>query len=498
MGEEAVLSTGAGIARPAARVAAGASAQTVAEVPLVVDLDGTLIRTDSLLESLFVLAKERPLLLFRLPFWLGQGRAKLKQRVAAASMPDAKTLPYHAGLLQHLEAEKGRGRRLVLATGADERLARGVAGHLGLFDAVLASDGSANLSGEAKRQALVSAFGERGFDYAGGGRRDLPVWRSARRAILVDPSAALAAAARETVAVERTLGERRAAVGTWLRQLRWHHWLKNLLVFVPLLTAHRLADPQAIAQAVLAFVGMCLAASSVYLLDDLVDLPRDRSHPHKRQRPIASGAIPATRAVVVLALLWLGTVAVALALPVGYRLVLAAYGALMLAYVLRVRDVRVADALLLGCGYTLRILAGSAAVGIAVSAWLLICSTLLFFSLALLKRFAELSLVGAPVDARARSHGYQGSDAPMVAALGRAAGAMAMLVLALYPLADSALQPARWLIWGSCALMLYWMQRLWRLAGAGRIADDPVMFALRDRRSLVVGAIVVALLVAAA
>jgi 4-hydroxybenzoate polyprenyltransferase len=170
----------------------------------------------------------------------------------------------------------------------------------------------------------------------------------------------------------------------------------------------------------------------------------------------------------------------------------------MLAYVLRVHDVRVVDALLLGCGYTLRILAGSAAVGIAVSAWLLICSTLLFFSLALLKRFAELSLVGAPVDATARSHGYQGSDAPMVAALGRAAGALAMLVLALYPLAGSALQPARWLIWASCALMLYWMQRLWRLAGAGRIADDPVMFALRDRRSLLVGTIVVAFLVAAA
>jgi 4-hydroxybenzoate polyprenyltransferase/phosphoserine phosphatase len=498
MGEEALLSAGAGTARAAARVARGAPAQTVADVPLVVDLDGTLIRTDSLLESLFVLAKEHPSLLFVLPWWLAQGRARLKQQVAATSLPDVRTLPYHDDLLRYLQMQKAQGRRLVLATGADARLAHEVAGRLGLFDQVLASDGSTNLSGEAKRKELVAAFGERGFDYVGGGSRDVPVWRSARGAVLVDPTDALKAAVRQVTTVDEVLGDGRAGIGIWLRQLRWHHWLKNLLVFVPLLTGHRLSDPQALAQACLAFVGMCLAASSIYLLDDLVDLPRDRSHPHKKERPLASGDLPATRAVVVLALLWLGTVAVALMLPVGYRVVLAAYVVLMLAYVLRVHDVRVVDALLLGCGYTLRILAGSAAVGIAVSAWLLICSTLLFFSLALLKRFAELSLVGVLVDADARSHGYQCSDAPMVAALGRAAGATAMLVLALYPLAEPAVQPARWLIWGGCALMLYWMQRLWRLAGAGRIPDDPVMFALKDRRSLVAGAIVLALFVAAA
>ena len=498
MGEETLLSAGALLARASAEVARAGCGPSAEDVPLVVDLDGTLIRTDSLLESVFVLAKEHPFRLFALPFWLMQGRARMKQRLAATSLPDVLTLPYHADLLRYLRAQKAQGRRLVLATGADARLAREVASQLGMFDEVLASDGSTNLSGDAKRGELVAAFGERGFDYVGGGVRDIPVWRSARGAILVDPSGPLLAAVRKVTAVSDTLGDGRAGIGTWLRQLRWHHWVKNLLVFVPLLTADRLSDPQALAQAFIAFVGLCLAASSIYLLDDLVDLPRDRSHPRKRARPIASGAIPATSAVVALGLLWFGTAAVAVALPLGYRVVLAAYLALMFAYVLRVRDVRVLDALLLGCGYTLRILAGSAALGIAVSAWLLICSTLLFFSLALLKRYAELALVGVLVAAEAQSHGYQAGDAPMVAAAGRVAGAAAMIVLALYPLAEPTVHPGRWLIWGGCVLTLYWMQRLWRIAGARGIHDDPVMFALRDRHSLIVGAIVLALFVAAA
>ena len=224
----------------------------------------------------------------------------------------------------------------------------------------------------------------------------------------------------------------------------------------------------------------------------------ENASPRQQVQLNAAGAIPATHALAVLALLWLGTIAAAAALPVGYRLVLAAYVALMLAYVLRVHDLRAADALLLGCGYTLRIVAGSAALGIAVSAWLLICSTLLFFSLALLKRYAELAPAGAPVDSVAQSHGYQAADAPMVAAVGRVAGAAAMAVLALYALAEPAVHQGRWLVWGGCLLTLYWMQRLWRLAGQGRIRDDPVMFALKDRHSLAVGAIVLAMFVAAA
>jgi len=498
MGEEALLGALLPPAGASGGIARGDAGPVHADVPLVVDLDGTLIRTDSLLESLFVLAKERPRLLFSVPLWLAQGRARLKQRVAAAALPNARTLPYDRELLRYLDGQKRQGRRLVLATGADQRLARRVAEQLGLFDSVLASDGTTNLSGAAKQRALVAMYGERGFDYVGAGPRDLPVWRSARRAIVVSRSEPLAAAARKVATVERVLGGGGAGIGTYLRELRWHHWIKNLLVFVPLLAADRLTDAGVLAPAVAAFVGMCLAASSVYLLDDLLDLPRDRRHPHKRQRPIASGDIPATDALILLGLLLLGAVAVSLLLPAAYRAAVAAYLALMLAYVLRVRDLRIVDALLLGFGYTLRIIAGSAAVAISVSAWVLVCSTLLFFSLALLKRFSELALAGVLVDADAQSHGYRAGDAPLVSALGRLSGAAAMVVLALYPLARPAAVGGQWLLWCGCALMLYWMQRLWRLAGEGCIHDDPVMFALKDRQSLIVGAIVLTLFLAAA
>jgi 4-hydroxybenzoate polyprenyltransferase len=250
-----------------------------------------------------------------------------------------------------------------------------------------------------------------------------------------------------------------------------------------------------VASGLLAFVGVSLAASSIYLLDDLVDLPRDRRHPVKKARPIASGRGVAAAAVLLVPLLVAGAIAAALALPGGYRAALAAYVVLMIAYVLRIRDLRVADALLLGCGYTLRIVAGSAATGLAVSTWVLACSALFFFSLALLKRYAEIALVGDFNGAIDHAHGYRGTDAPMVAAVGRAAGLAALAVLALSPLVDPAPELAPAQIASICVLLLFWTQRLWRLAGAGRIRDDPVMFALKDRLSVILGVAVLAIVV---
>ena len=437
-------------------------------------------------------------MLFRLPFWLIPGKANLKRRLAERSMPDVGTLPYHTGLLEYLAVQRERGRRVILATGADERIARSVAGQLGLFDTVLASDGSTNLSGEAKRQRLVAEFGERGFDYVGSSRRDLAVWRSARRAILIAASRRLTAAVRKVTAVEQSFGDGSARLGTWLRELRWHHWIKNLLVFVPVFVAHRLSDLPTVARGLLAFLGFCLVASSVYLLDDLFDLPRDRRHPRKRERPLASGRMPAGHALPLFPMLWLGAAGVATALPIGYSVALGTYAVLMLAYVLRLRDLRVIDALVLGCGYTLRIVAGSAALRIEVSAWLLACSVLMFFGLALLKRYSELALVGVVAGANHHTHGYRPADAPMTAAVGRSAGVVAMAVLALYPVFEGGAAPAAWPIWFICILLLLWMHRMWRMAGQGRIHDDPVMFAFKDRFSVVVGVILLAVVVAAA
>jgi 4-hydroxybenzoate polyprenyltransferase len=412
-------------------------------------------------------------------------------------MPEVHTLPYHPDLLRYLREQRQRGRRLILASGADERLARAIAEELGIFDQVLASDGYTNLTGEVKRDRLVSCFGKRGFDYVGNNRRDLAVWRCARRALLIGPSTGFENAVAEVAPLEQVFPKESARAGLYLQELRWHHWSKNVLVLVPLLAQLRLHDLRMLLPASLAVCGFCLAASSIYLLNDLLDLPDDRRHSWKKERPLASGRIPVGDAVALLPLLWLAAFAVATALPAAYLGALCAYLVLMLAYNFRLKEIRIVDALVLGCGYTLRILAGALALHMGVSPWLLGSSVLFFFSLALLKRYAELVMMEARGELHERARAYRIADATALATVGPTVAALAILVLALYPVADSAIHQARWWVWCIDALLLFWSQRMWLMGARGRIRDDPVMFALKDKMSVAVGIIVLLLMIAA-
>jgi 4-hydroxybenzoate polyprenyltransferase/phosphoserine phosphatase len=462
-----------------------------ADVPLVVDLDGTLLRTDTLVESLLVLAREHPLDVLRAVAWLAHGRAEFKHRVAGRAHVDVHVLPWSHDLLEHLRAEKRRGRRLILATGADESWARAVAGETGLFDAVLASAGGVNLTAEAKRDRLVAQYGVGGFDYAGNSRRDLPVWAAARKGVLVNPSPRLAAAAQRVTQVERVFGDGRGSLSTTLGAMRVKHWLKNLLLLVPLLAAHRLYDPVLLAQALLGLLCFCLAASGVYLLNDLLDLPADRRHPHKKERALAAGRLSVLRALLLLPALWGSAAALSLWLNPKFGLSLAVYVVLMVAYSLRLKDIAIVDAFALGMGYTLRILAGGLAVGIDVSPWLLVSSAALFFSLALQKRYAELIALRT-----GRVRAYRSSDAAMIAGLGAAAAGVAVALLALFPIVEPT-GHARWPVWLVCALLLFWTGHMWLMAHRGNIHDDPVSFALRDKVSRGFGVAIAAVLVLA-
>ncbi len=463
-------------------------------VPLVVDLDGTLLRTDTLVESLFALGRRNPLLLLVLPLWLAQGRATLKHRLAALAPLDVHTLPVTQELLDDLRRQRRRGRRLVLATGADVAVARAVADGLGCFDAVLASDGVTNLSGERKRDRLVAEFGERGFDYAGNSARDLPVWAAARRGLLVAASPRVATQAARLTTIDRRFDPERSGWAVTLGAMRIQHWLKNLLLLVPLLAAHRLHEPMTLARALLGLACFCLAASGVYLLNDLFDLPADRRHPHKRSRALAAGRMPVLHALLLVPALW--TFAALLALPLGAPFLdtLGVYIALMLAYSTWLKDIAIVDALTLAAGYTLRIFAGSLAAAVAVSPWLLVCSTALFFGLALLKRYAELVSLRPGQGASTRVRGYGAGDAALIAGLGTAACCVAVAVLALYPAVELR-SPARWPVWLLCALVLFWTGHMWLMAHRGRIHDDPVAFALRDPLSRAIGVVTLALLV---
>jgi len=468
-------------------------------VPLCVDLDGTLLRGDTLWESLLLLARQRPASLLAVPLWLAGGRAALKARMAGAVRLDPAALPYRDDVLEHLRFEHRAGRRLILVTAAHEVPAAAVAEHLGLFDEVVASTAAHNLKGAAKRAALVARFGERGFDYAGDSAADAPVWDAARRAILVDPSAAVRR--RFGPHAERVFDSaRRSRLGLLLSALRAHQWIKNLLVFVPAGLAHRWRDAAALGNSALAFVAFCLVASAVYLLNDLLDVEADRTHPVKRRRPLAAGELTVPAALLLALALCGGGLGLALLLPPAFGLVLAGYLLVTTAYSLALKEVAVLDVLLLAALYTARILGGSAASSVAVSEWLLAFSAFVFLSLGAIKRYGELRPL------RLRDHraqvlrrGYVAADLELLVPMGIASGYSAVLVLALYITSDAvtALYARRALLWPICGLVLYWISRIWLLAHRGEVEDDPLAFAVRDRATWVVAALCATLLVAA-
>jgi 4-hydroxybenzoate polyprenyltransferase len=456
-------------------------------VPLVVDLDETLLRTDSMIESLFVLARSQPLSVFKLPLWLMKGRAYFKQRLAAAAIPDVHWLPYRRELMEFLRAQKRLGRYLILATAADEKVARKINLEVGLFDQIFASNGAVNLSGERKRDRLVAAFGPRGFDYIGNDARDDRVWRIARRALLTSSSPQFARKVAKTTPIERVFVDQAPRWQDYLNALRPPHWIKNLLVFVPLAAVHRIFEAPLFGRALLAFIAFNLCASGIYLLNDLLDLPADRRHPHKKDRMLASGRIRLVHAVAMMPILLVAAFAVGWHLSIAFAGVLGLYGALMIWYSLKLKDIPLVDVLVLAAGYALRVAAGAAAVEIRISAWLLTLCVLLFFSLALIKRFAELVVLESTSSAiGVHARGYVIQDKVLLLVLGVVSGYLAVMVLALYTNTEISqrLYAQHDYFWGICLLLLYWISYLWMMATRARIIGDPVMFALSDRGSL--------------
>lgn len=480
----------------------GAEPAADSDLPLCVDLDGTLLRGDSLVEALVRALRSDPALLLRLPGWLAGGRARFKERLAAATTLDPATLPYNDPFLEFLKQQRAGGRTLYLVTASHRTPAGAVARHVGLFDEVIASDGTVNLKGRRKRDELVRRFGEGGFDYAGDAAADLEVWSAARRVLVVNPSRRLRRRIGDRVTrVFET--PRRSLPRLVLEAMRVRQWVKNLLLLLPVALAHRVTDPGPLGRTGLAFLAFGLTASAVYVLNDLLDVEADRRHPTKHRRPFASGELPLGAGLALVPLLILPGLGIAATLlPRSFLGVLLLYFALTTAYSLFLKEIAIVDVLLLAGLYTLRIIAGAQAAGVVVSEWLLAYSMFVFLSLAAVKRYAELRRLRAADDPTAKvwGRGYVAGDLELMVPIGLASGYLAVLVLALYISSNAVteLYSRPFLLWFVCPLMLYWISRVWLLAHRGEVEDDPLAFAVRDRTTWVVALISVAIVLAAA
>jgi len=456
--------------------------------PLYVDVDGTLLRTDLLAESFFALLKHNPLYLFLVPFWLLRGRAWLKQQVAERAHIDVEVLPYHTEFLEYLRSEAERGRKLYLATASNGKFARDIAAHLGCFTGVLASDAHSNLKGGHKLAAMLDRHGEGGFDYAGNAAVDLKIWPHARAAILVAPLRGVEKAAQKLGNVTHVFSDGAAGPLTYLHAMRVHQWLKNLLLFVPLLTAHQWSNMLAISDALVGFAAFSLCASSFYLLNDLLDLPADRRHPNKRRRPLAAGRIPLLHGALLMLLL-LGT-----GIGIGYQLsglffiTLLLYLTITLIYSLYLKSVAIVDVVILACLYTLRIIAGAAAISVPLSFWLLVFSMFIFYSLALVKRCSELDSVSLMQGEASWGRNYRVSDLSALFSMGVASGYLSILVLALFINSPDVIERYHYPqgLWLLCPTIIFWISRIWLKAARGEIHDDPLVFAVSDRGSQLV------------
>jgi 4-hydroxybenzoate polyprenyltransferase/phosphoserine phosphatase len=453
-------------------------------MPLCVDLDGTLVRTDLFVETTFALLKKNIFTAFLLPLWLLRGKAYIKDQIARRVDIDAGSLPYQTEFLDFLRQRKKAGDCLILTTASNVRYANAVAQHLGIFDTVLASDGKRNLTGNIKLEAIHDACADRQFDYAANGKVDLDVWRHANAAILVNPDRGVATAVERTCPIERVFKDRdRNSLSSYIKALRLHHWVKNLIILLPLMLAHRANNPALLMQAGVAFLSFGFCASSVYLLNDMFDLSFDREHPHKQWRPLASGAISVAHAAIMIPALLLIAFLLALALPPKFFGVLVLYYVVTLAYSLRLKHHAIVDVIVLASLYTLRVIAGAAAVSVEPSFWLLSFSMFFFLSLALVKRYSELlGILDTETNAIA-GRSYWASDLPLLAQFGTTSAFMSVLVLALYINSDSVrlLYSRPQVIWLLCPLLLYMVTRVWLLAHRSKIHEDPVDYVIRDR-----------------
>ena len=455
------------------------------KLPLIIELDGTLIKSDLLFESFYSMIKHNLFLVFLLPLWFLHGKVYLKKQIAKHSYIDVESLPYQQMFIEFLRIEFNNGRKLILVTASFKTLAIKVANYLGIFSEVLSTDENINISGKQRLEVLLKKYGKQGFDYAGNGNPDHRIFPYARYAILVNPRKNILKTVKEHPHVRQVFDERNHGILPYFKVLRIHQWLKNLLLFIPLLTSHQWLNISIIIKSIVGFIAFNICASGGYLFNDLLDLPSDRNHPIKKHRPFTSGELSIISGSILMILLVIIGLIIAAVINWRFFGILLLYSLLTFAYTIHLKMYVLLDVLVLAILYTVRVIAGAELIQVPLSFWLLAFSLFLFFSLALIKRCSELYELIKIGSEQTRGRDYHITDINYLREMGIVSGYLSIIVVALYINSTNVviLYSHPKVLWLICLVLFYWISRLWLKTGRGEMTEDPIIFSLKDRGS---------------
>ena len=459
---------------------------------LCLDLDGTLIKSDALFESLFQLIKFNPLLLFVVPFWLMKGKPNLKEEIDKRIDFDASNLPYNQELLEYAVLQKELGRKVYLATASHISIAEKVANHLGFFDGVYATKDGYNLKSEKKAKVLNEEFGKGNYVYAGDAKVDFNIWKDSAASIVVSNSKSFINSVSSKFNIEKSFYNEVNLTKRIIKQIRVYQWVKNILLFLPILLAHSLGNIKELTDVVIGFFSFSISASFVYVLNDLLDLDSDRSHPRKKFRPLASGDLPIQIGIALVPILLIIGIGLSFLLSSKFQLILLSYIVLTTAYSFSLKRIPILDIILLATLFTSRIVAGAFAANVELSMWILAFSMFFFLNLAVLKRYTELLVMKNKNEIEAKGRGYTIEDMGLLLSIGPAAGFLSVLVFVLYLNSSQAtsLYNNPSILWLISPIFLYWISRIWHLSVRGKMTDDPIVFAVKDKASYIIGILI--------
>ncbi len=451
------------------------------DIPLIVDLDGTLIETDLLYEALILLLKKNPLYIFHCIFWSFKGKVYLKNKIFSIVSINHESLPYNAELLSFLKKENSRGRKLVLATASLKANASEISKVYSIFDEVYGTE-SINLKGKNKLDILIKNYGEANFDYIGNSNSDLVILASSRYSYLVNPNWSLERRARKKSNLKYIWNSKKGSLKTYANAARVYQWIKNLLLFVPLITSHTFHSVDSFFKLTLAFFAFNFVASAGYLCNDLSDLESDRLHPRKKYRALAAGNLPISSGIVLAVLFLIGGLAIAAEISLYFLAVVLVYFIISFLYSARLKKIAIYDVFILALLYSVRVYAGAIVINVALSYWLISFSTFMFLSLALVKRYAELMLIKKELTRQNKRREYSIEDLSLLQTMGIASGFLAIIVFSLYINSPEValLYSKPKLLWTISLLFLFWITRIWHITNHGKMTDDPIIFAIKD------------------